>query len=56
MLFSLVAFIIVYTILFIIEMYLMVKFACLGPSALHTGRYHFEQGSALTSGLRSQNF
>ncbi len=54
-LFSLVAFIIVYSILFVIEMYLMIKFARLGPSALHTGRYHFEQAPELTSGLRSQN-
>ncbi len=54
-LFSLVAFIIVYSILFVIEMYLMIKFARLGPSSLHTGRYHFEQAPELTSGLRSQN-
>ena len=26
-----------------IEIYLMQKFARLGPSCLHTGRYHFEQ-------------
>ena len=32
-----------YTVLLIIEMYLMIKFARLGPSSLHTGRYHFEQ-------------
>ncbi|RAU42253.1 MULTISPECIES: cytochrome ubiquinol oxidase subunit I [unclassified Pseudomonas] len=32
-----------YTLLLIIEMYLMIKFARLGPSSLHTGRYHFEQ-------------
>ncbi|WP_288413664.1 cytochrome ubiquinol oxidase subunit I [uncultured Acinetobacter sp.] len=32
-----------YTVLLIIEMYLMIKFARLGPSALHTGKYHFEQ-------------
>ena len=53
--FSLVAFIVVYSILFVIEMYLMIKFARLGPSSLHTGRYHFEQAPELTSGLRSQN-
>ena len=53
--FSLVAFIVVYSILFVIEMYLMIKFARLGPSSLHTGRYHFEQVPELTSGLRSQN-
>lgn len=32
-----------YTVLLIIEMYLMIKFARLGPSSLHTGRYHFEK-------------
>jgi cytochrome d ubiquinol oxidase subunit I len=35
-----------YTVLLIIEMYLMIKFARLGPSSLHTGRYHFERGDA----------
>ncbi len=40
---SLVAFIVFYTFLLIIEVYLMVKFARLGPSSLHTGRYHFEK-------------
>lgn len=34
-----------YTVLLVIEMYLMIKFARLGPSSLHTGRYHFEQGA-----------
>lgn len=38
--FALVAF---YTVLLIIEMYLMIKFARLGPSSLHTGKYHFEK-------------
>jgi cytochrome d ubiquinol oxidase subunit I len=35
-----------YTVLLIIEMYLMIKFARLGPSSLHTGRYHFERHDA----------
>ena len=35
-----------YTVLLIIEMYLMIKFARLGPSSLHTGRYHFERCEA----------
>jgi cytochrome d ubiquinol oxidase subunit I len=43
---SLAGFISFYTVLLIIEMYLMVKFARLGPSSLGTGRYHFEQGVA----------
>lgn len=40
--FALVTF---YTVLLIVEMYLMIKFSRLGPSSLHTGRYHFEQGA-----------
>jgi len=40
---SLTAIIVFYTLLFIIEMYLMIRFARLGPSSLHTGRYHFEK-------------
>lgn len=35
-----------YTLFLIAEMYLMFKFACLGPSSLKTGRYHFEQPTA----------
>lgn len=41
---SLLALVAFYTVLLVIEMYLMIKFARLGPSSLHTGRYHFEQG------------
>lgn len=33
-----------YTILLVVELYLMFKYARLGPSTLGTGRYHFEQG------------
>jgi cytochrome d ubiquinol oxidase subunit I len=40
---SLLALVAFYTVLLVIEMYLMIKFARLGPSSLHTGRYHFEQ-------------
>jgi cytochrome d ubiquinol oxidase subunit I len=40
---SLVGFVGFYTFLLVIEMYLMFKFARLGPSSLHTGRYHFER-------------
>jgi len=43
---SLTGFIIFYTILAVIEIYLMFKFARLGPSSLHTGRYHFEKSIA----------
>ncbi|ACO78197.1 Cytochrome bd ubiquinol oxidase, subunit I [Azotobacter vinelandii CA] len=40
---SLIALIAFYTLLLVVEMYLMIRFARLGPSSLHTGRYHFEQ-------------
>ena len=40
--FSLAGFLAFYTLLAIIEMWLMFRFARLGPSSLHTGRYHFE--------------
>ena len=43
---SLLAFIGMYLSLFIVELYLMFKYARLGPSALHTGQYHFEKGEA----------
>jgi cytochrome bd ubiquinol oxidase subunit I len=44
LIFSLVGFISFYTFLLVIEMWLMFRFARLGPSSLHTGRYHFEPG------------
>ncbi|MDP8052735.1 cytochrome ubiquinol oxidase subunit I [Pasteurella atlantica] len=34
-----------YTIFLVAEMYLMFKYARLGPSSLKTGRYHFEQSA-----------
>lgn len=40
---SLAAFIGLYTLLAIVEIYLMVRFSRMGPSSLHTGRYHHEQ-------------
>ncbi|WP_311972009.1 cytochrome ubiquinol oxidase subunit I [Pseudomonas baltica] len=43
---SLLALVAFYTVLLVIEMYLMIKFARLGPSSLHTGRYHYEQDVA----------
>jgi cytochrome d ubiquinol oxidase subunit I len=42
---SLTGFIAFYTLLLIIEIYLMFKFGRQGPSSLHTGRYHFEKQS-----------
>jgi len=40
---SLTGFILFYTFLLVVEMWLMFHFARKGPSALHTGKYHFEQ-------------
>ncbi|HIP68872.1 MAG TPA: cytochrome bd-I ubiquinol oxidase subunit CydA [Chromatiales bacterium] len=54
--FSLGGFILFYSFLFVIEMFLMLKYTRLGPSALHTGRYHFENkmsdAVSLTSSAR----
>lgn len=41
--FTLFMFMLLYIGLFIVEMFLMFKFGKMGPSALHTGRYHYEQ-------------
>jgi len=43
---SLMGFVVLYTLLFAVELYLMFKYARRGPSALGTGRYHFERVSA----------
>jgi len=48
---SLTGFVLFYTLLAVIEMYLMFKFGRLGPSSLHTGRYHFEQSADGTATL-----
>ncbi len=40
--FSLSGFAVLYFILFVVEMFLMFKYARLGPSSLGEGRYHFE--------------
>ncbi len=45
--FSLASFVVIYTILGIIEMFLIVKVARQGPSALHLGRYHHETNKAV---------
>jgi cytochrome d ubiquinol oxidase subunit I len=44
--FSLAGFIGFYTLLLAVELFLMFRFARLGPSSLHTGRYAFERGGA----------
>lgn len=41
---SIAFFVLLYTGFLIAEVYLMFKYARLGPSALHTGRYHHETG------------
>jgi len=43
--FSLAGLIGFYTFLLVIEIYLMIRFARLGPSSLHTGRYHHERAA-----------
>jgi cytochrome bd ubiquinol oxidase subunit I len=48
LIFSLTGFLAFYTFLLAIEVWLMFKFARLGPSSLHTGRYHHEQASGAT--------
>ncbi len=52
--FSLAGFFLFYSVLLVIELYLMTKYVRQGPSSLHTGRYHWEtsipashQGQAL---------
>ncbi|WP_076540138.1 cytochrome ubiquinol oxidase subunit I [Shewanella sp. UCD-KL21] len=44
--FSIISITVFYSILLVIEMFLMFKFARLGPSCLKTGRYHFENQDA----------
>ncbi|EKD91776.1 MAG: Cytochrome d ubiquinol oxidase, subunit I [uncultured bacterium] len=39
---SLILFVFFYGVLISIELFLMFKFAKLGPSSLHTGKYYFE--------------
>lgn len=50
---SLAGFITFYTLLLIAELYLMFKYARLGPSSLGTGGYHFESGGGMTKGAVS---
>jgi cytochrome d ubiquinol oxidase subunit I len=39
---SLTGFLVLYTLLAVVDVYLMVKYARIGPSSLRTGRYHYE--------------
>ncbi len=51
LIFSMVLICGLYTLFLVAELFLMFKFARLGPSSLKTGRYHFEQSSTtLTAG------
>jgi cytochrome d ubiquinol oxidase subunit I len=43
--FSIGGFALFYTVLLVIELYLMKKYVSIGPSSLHTGRYYYEQAS-----------
>jgi len=52
--FSLAGFIGFYTLLLVVELYLMFRFARLGPSSLHTGRYALEKGGASVLGTQPQ--
>lgn len=45
---SLIAIVLFYVALFVIEMFLMLHFIRKGPSSLGTGRYHFEQSTVAT--------
>ncbi|MFK7159484.1 cytochrome ubiquinol oxidase subunit I [Marinospirillum sp. MEB164] len=46
--FTLAAIVALYSVFVAIEIWLMFRFARLGPSSLHTGRYHFERQDQLT--------
>ncbi len=54
LLFSIAGFVGFYTLLLIVEMYLMFRFARLGPSSLHTGRYAFETGGGAALATQPQ--
>ncbi len=46
LIFSMAGYLIFYSVLLVIEIYLMFRFGRQGPSALHTGRYYHEQKAA----------
>ncbi len=46
LLFSMILICGLYTLFMVAEVFLMFKFARLGPSSLKTGRYHYEQSNA----------
>ncbi|WP_455205341.1 cytochrome ubiquinol oxidase subunit I [Kaarinaea lacus] len=53
LIFSLMGFIGFYTLLLVAELYLMFKYARLGPSSLHTGRYDLEKTADATQAQQS---
>ncbi|MGL4713692.1 MAG: cytochrome ubiquinol oxidase subunit I, partial [Shewanella sp.] len=44
--FSILSISLFYTVLLVIEVFLMLKFTRIGPSSLKTGRYHFETNAS----------
>ncbi|WP_437890227.1 cytochrome ubiquinol oxidase subunit I [Phytobacter sp. V91] len=52
LIFSMVLICGLYTLFLVAEMFLMFKFARLGPSSLKTGRYHYEQSSVTSQPAR----
>lgn len=52
--FSLSGFVAFYSALLIVELFLMIKYARLGPSSLGVGRYHFENRDALPGAPAAQ--
>lgn len=52
LLFSMILICGLYTLFLVAEMYLMFRFARLGPSSLKTGRYHYEQSDIATQPAR----
>lgn len=51
--FSLSGFVLFYTVLLVAELFLMFKYARLGPSSLGTGNYHEEHNAGSTAPLKS---
>jgi cytochrome d ubiquinol oxidase subunit I len=51
LIFSLSGFMLFYTVFLVVELYLMFKYARLGPSSLGTGKYHFERGGGSTAAM-----
>ena len=52
LLFSMILICGLYTLFLVAEMFLMFKFARLGPSSLKTGRYHYEQSTVASQPAR----